>query len=132
MIEVYPFDTVLFPFNWFMHMAHSMGDRLLRTARDRGMGVLAMKAFIERRWDEGEDKGPFPKPWCKPIDTDQEPGFGVAAMNYALSLGVNTLIPRGNIKGFSFAVEQIDACDGKPDMALLKKKLEMVRGREFF
>jgi len=132
MLELYPFDTVLFPINWFMHLAHGMGDRLLKAAEQRGMGRLAMKAFIERRWREGEDKGPFPKSWCKPIDTDREPEFGVAAMNYALSLGVNTLIPPGNFKSFRFAVEHIDECDGKPDTALLKGKLETVRGREFF
>ena len=132
MIELYPFDTVLFPINWFMHLAHGMGDRLLKAAEQRGMGRLAMKAFIERRWREGEDKGPFPKSWCKPIDTDREPEFGVAAMNYALSLGVNTLIPPGNFKSFRFAVEHIDECDGKPDMALLESRLERVKGMEFF
>ncbi len=132
MIELYPFETVLFPFNWFMNMAHGMGDRLIRAARDKGMGVLAMKAFIERRWEEGEDKGPFPKSWCKPIDTLREPAFGIAAMNYALSLGVDTLVPPGNFQSFRFAVEHIDECDGKPDMELLQAKLETVRGKEFF
>ncbi len=132
MLELYPFDTVLFPINWFMHMAHGMGDRLLKVLTEKGIGKLAMKAFIERRWEDGEDRGPFPKSWCKPIDTDREPDFGVAAMNYALSLGVDTLIPPGNFKSFRFAVEHIDECDGKPDTALLKGKLETVRGREFF
>lgn len=132
MLELYPFDTVLFPINWFMHMAHGMGDRLLKVLTEKGIGKLAMKAFIERRWEDGEDRGPFPKSWCKPIDTDREPDFGVAAMNYTLSLGVDTLIPPGNFKSFRFAVEHIDECDGKPDMALLKGKLETVRGREFF
>lgn len=132
MIELYPFDTVLFPINWFMHMAHGMGGRLIRAAKEKGMGMLAMKAFIERRWEEGEEKGPFPKSWCKPIDADREPAFGVAAMNYALSLGVDTLIPPGNFKSFRFAVEHIDKCTGEPDMNLLRAKLETVRGKEFF
>ena len=132
MIDLYPFDTVLFPINWFMHLAHGMGGRLLSAAREKSMGRLAMKAFIERRWENGEDRGPFPKSWCKPIDTDREPDFGMAAMNYALSMGADTLVPPGNFKSFRFAVEHIDACDGKPDMALLRKKLETVRGKEFF
>ena len=134
MIELFPFDTVLFPFNWFMNMAHGMGNRLLQTARAKGMGVLAMKAFIERRWEDGEDRGCFPKSWCKPIETDLEPEFGVAAMKYALSLGVDTLIPPGNFKSFSFAVEHIDECleSPEPDMELLCRKLEIVRGKEFF
>ncbi|MBR6342519.1 MAG: aldo/keto reductase [Selenomonadaceae bacterium] len=132
MLDLYPFETVLFPINWFMNMAHGMGSRLLKVLTERGLGKLAMKAFIERAWEPGEDKGPFPKSWCKPINTDEEPEFGVAAMNYTLSLGVDTLIPPGNFKSFRFAVEHIDSCDAQPDMDLLRAKLETVRGKEFF
>ncbi|MBQ6679876.1 MAG: aldo/keto reductase [Lachnospiraceae bacterium] len=134
MIELFPFDTVLFPFNWFMNMEHGMGNRLIAAAKARGMGVLAMKAFIERAWDKDEDRGCFPKSWCKPIHTDLEPEFGIAAMKYALSLGVDTLIPPGNFRSFSFAAEHIDECveDPVPDMDLLRAKLATVRGKEFF
>ena len=132
MLELFPFDTVLFPYNWFMNIEHGMGNRLLPELSQRSIGKLGMKAFIERKWDEGEDRGPFPKSWCKPINTDQEPDFGVAAMNYALSLGVETLIPPGNFMSFRFAVEHIDECDGKPNMELLRSKLESVKGKEFF
>lgn len=104
MIELYPFDTVLFPINWFMHMKHGFGDRLLKVAKEKGMGRMAIKALIERKWKDGEDRGPFPKSWCKPINTDLEPEFGVAAMNYTMSLGVDTLIPPGNFNSFRFAV----------------------------
>ena len=132
MLELFPFDTVLFPFNWFMHMERGMGDRLLKALREKGAGILAMKAFIERRWEDGEDHGRFPKSWCKPIDTAADPDWGVAAMNYALSLGAETLVPPGNFESFSFAVEHIDSCSGKPDMALLRDRLDKVRGKEFF
>ncbi|MBP5728855.1 MAG: aldo/keto reductase, partial [Clostridia bacterium] len=134
MLDLFPFDTVLFPFNWFMNMEHGMGNRLLAVLKDRGIGILCMKAFIERRWEKGEDRGCFPKSWCKPVNTDEEPEFGIAAMKYALSLGVNTLIPPGNFKSFSFAVEHIDECIENPayDEALLRRKLDTVRGKEFF
>ncbi len=134
MIELYPFDTVLFPFNWFMHGAHGMGTRLLETARQHGMGVICMKAFIERAWEQDEDKGVFPKSWCKPIDTDNDPRFGIEAMKYALSLGVDTLVPPGNFRSFSFAVEHIDECLTHPefDAAYLAEKRKTVLGKEFF
>ena len=132
MLELFPFDTVLFPFNWFLHLEHGMGSRLLEVLKQKDIGILAMKAFIERRWNEGEDKGRFPKSWCKPIDTAADPDWGVAAMNYALSLGARTLVPPGNFESFRFAVEHIDECTGRPDMALLRDRLEKVRGKEFF
>ena len=136
-LELYDFDTVLFPFNWFMNLEHQMGSRLIKVAKERGVGVLCMKAFIERRWDSEEEKAasPFPKSWCKPIDVEDE-AFGVAAMKYALSLGVDTLIPPGNFASFSFAVNHIDACLANPlndqDLTFLRQKLELVRGKEFF
>ena len=137
MIQLYDFDTVLFPFNWFMHMAHGMGARLLEAAKERNMGILCMKAFIERKWESNDERlnSPFPKSWCKPIDVEDE-AFGMAAMRYALSLGVNTLIPPGNFESFRFAVEHAEACLKEPysdaDRALLEEKLSAVRGKEFF
>ena len=136
-LELFDFDTVLFPFNWFMNMEHQMGSRLIRVAKERGVGVLCMKAFIERRWDSEEEKAasPFPKSWCKPIDVE-DVAFGTAAMKYALSLGVDTLIPPGNFASFSFAVNHIDECLQNPlkeeDVAFLQEKLALVRGKEFF
>ena len=134
MLELYPFETVLFPFNWFMNMEHGMGSRLAAVLEERGIGFLAMKAFIERGWKTGEDRKDFPKSWCKPINTNEEPEFGRAAMKYALSLGVDTLIPPGNFKSFSFAVENIEECLAHPeaDMKLLSEKLDTVKGKEFF
>ena len=137
MIELYDFDTVLFPFNWFMNMAHGMGSRLIKAAKARNMGVLCMKAFIERKWESNAERAAsaFPKSWCKPIDVEDE-AFGLAAMRYALSLGVDTLIPPGNFESFRFAVEHAEACLSAPyaeaDEALLKEKLTTVRGKEFF
>ena len=136
-LELYDFDTVLFPFNWFMNMEHGMGSQLIKAAKERGMGVLCMKAFIERAWNNQDERNSsqFPKSWCKPINVEDVP-FGVAAMKYALSLGVDTLIPPGNYASFSFAVEHIEECLRNPlnddDYAFLQKKLESVRGKEFF
>ena len=136
-LELYDFDTVLFPFNWFMHMEHSMGSRLIQAAKARDMGVLCMKSLIERSWNSEEERqtGAFPKSWCKPIDVEDE-AFGVAAMKYALSLGVDTLIPPGNYASFSFAVRHIKECLLHPlsdsDRRFLEEKLKLVRGKEFF
>ena len=133
MLELYDFETVLFPINWFMHMAHGMGEKLMK----KDVGHLAMKAFIERKWDDDAERAAsaYPKSWCKPIDVE-DTAFGMAAMRYALSLGVDTLVPPGNFESFKFAVEHIDECVEKPlseaDEALLKAKLETVRGKEFF
>ena len=136
-LSLYDFDTVLFPFNWHMNMAHGMGDTLIRVAREKGVGLLCMKSMIERSWtDEERYASKYPKSWCKPIDADEEPALLLAAMKYALSLGVDTLVPPGNFDHFRFAVEHIDEALDQPltegERALLAARLERVRDRPFF
>lgn len=137
MMELYDFDTVLFPFNWHMHMAHGMGQRLLDAARERGMGVLCIKSMIDRAWDPGEkDASRYPKSWCRPFDPEGEQALLTAAVKYALSLGVDTIIPPGNFDHFSFGVSHIDELLANPlkddDLSLLRRHLESVRDRPFF
>lgn len=137
MLELYDFDTVLFPFNWHMHMAHGMGQRLLAAARQRGMGVLCMKSMIDRAWDPGErDTSRYPKSWCRPFDTENEKELLIAAVKYALSLGVDIIIPPGNFDHFSFGVRHIDEMLATPlndsDLALLRSRLASVQDRPFF
>ena len=54
-------------------------------------------------------------------------------MKYALSLGVDTLVPPGNFPSFRFAVEHIDECLANPfsesDREYLNARLETVRGK---
>ena len=137
-IGLYPFDTVLFPFNWHMMTAHGMGKRLIAEAKRRGMGVLCMKSMIERAWtDDGERRdSKYPKSWCKPFDTETQPELLAAAVKFAYSLGVDTIIPPGNYDHFSFAVarhaEILAEPFGEADRRLLEDHLETVKDRPFF
>ena len=137
-IELYDFDTVLFPFNWHMHMAYGMGSTLIRKAREKGMGILCMKSMIERAWSDTEDRytSKYPKSWCKPFDVDTQTELLTAAVKYALSLGVDTIVPPGNYHHFSFAVEHIDEMIDHPiteeERTMLKEHLETVRELPFF
>lgn len=137
-IEWYPFDTVLFPFNWQMHMGYRMGEKLLRAARDKGMGVLCMKSMIERAWRAADTaaKAKYNKSWCKPIDTTDDEALLIAAVKYAISLGVDTIIPPGNYDHFSFAVNHLQELFGEPlteaERALLQERLAQVIDEPFF
>lgn len=136
-LELYDYDTVLFPLNWLMNMSKGMGDRIVKAAKERNMGVIGMKAFVERAWNSKEEKlqSPFPKSWCKPFDTEDE-AFGMAMMRHALRLGADILVPPGNFESFSFGVEHIEACLAEPfgpkDEAILQEKYRVNKGKEFF
>lgn len=137
-LSLYDFDTILFPFNWHMHMAHGMGSDLIAAAKKKGVGLLCMKSMIERAWSEGDDetKAKYSKSWCKPIDADTDGPLLLAALKYALSLGVDAIVPPGNFDHFRFGVEHIDEALENPladsDLALLRGRLDVVRDRPFF
>ena len=134
-ISLYPFDSVLFPFNWHMNLAHGMGNRLMKTVKENGMGVLAMKQLVERAWYPGEARDEFPKSWCKPISAG-DTALRLAAMKFAYSLGADILIPPGNFECFSFEVEHAEECLNSPltdeERQLLETRLEAVKAYPFF
>lgn len=134
-LSLYPFDSVLFPFNWHMHMGKNMGSELMRTAKERGVGVLAMKQLVERAWREGEARDVYPKSWCKPFCADQTQ-LRLAAMKYVLDMGADLLVPPGNFECFSFVVEHIEECLANPisveERELLAVHYEAVKDAPFF
>jgi len=135
-LSLYDFDTVLFPFNWHMNMAYGLGSQLARVVREKGAGLLGMKSMIDRSWESEERySSKYPKSWCKPIDIDEEPEVLLAAVRYALSLGVDTIVPPGNYDHFRFAVEHIDEaidCPLSPaERSMLEERLKTVQDRPF-
>ena len=77
----FPFDSILFPFNWVCwHQSH-FGPRVLQKAQELGMGILALKALAKRRLKEGEQKK-WPKCWYAPVDTPDE---ALLALRFTLS-----------------------------------------------
>ncbi len=136
-LQNYDFDTLLFPFNWQMNLATGYGNEVMRAAKSRDMGILGMKSMIERAFRGADDpaRSRWPKSWCKPFDPVKQKDLLIAAMKYARSLGVNTLIPPGNIEHFRFAVENADEIWGDPitdaQRALLDAHLPEVRNDLF-
>jgi aryl-alcohol dehydrogenase-like predicted oxidoreductase len=135
-MALYDFDTVMFPVNWMMNMKNGMATDLCEDAKKRRMGIIAMKALVHRRWlDNSESRGDYPKSWCKPIPSENKE-FGVAAIKYAFRLGADMMVPPGNFKSFSFAVEHIDEILGQPvssaETALLENEFAQVKDYPFF
>ena len=132
-MELFDFETVLFPINWQMNKALGYGNRVLKKAREKGMGVLCMKSMIERGFREGDEalRRRWPKSWCVPFDPETQKDLLLAAMKYSVSLGIDTLIPAGDIEHFRFAVEHEDEIWGDPitedEQQLLDQHLSLVK-----
>ena len=136
-MSLYDFDTVLFPINWMLNMSDSTGTELCKEAKKRQMGILSMKSFIHRCWkDQNEHNGSvYNKSWCKPIDTENK-ALLIAAIKYAFQMGPDVIVPPGNFKSFSFAVENIEEILSNPlssdEKDLLEKEFAKVKDYPFF
>lgn len=132
-LDLYPFDTVLFPMNWAMGIVQGWGDRLAQVAQERNIGLLAMKTLAHRNWREGEDRV-YPKSWCKPVFDQEE--LGVAAMKYGFAKGATAIVPPGNFHHFQFALEHIEQCVSEPltqaEWTLLRREAEAVKDELIF
>ena len=136
-LELYDFDTVMFPLNWHMHMEHGMGERICKAVKERGLGLLGIKSMVERAWShEEQDHSIYPKSWCRPFDIETESSYLMAALKYSISLGADVLIPPGNFAHLKFAAEHIDEVLDNPlteeDRAYLAARLPQVREQPFY
>lgn len=132
-LALYDFDTVLFPMYWAMGISLGWGDRIVEAARARDVGLLAMKTLIHRAWMDGDDRGTFPKSWCKPIAGND--ALGVAGMKYGIGKGAATLIPPGNWESFSFMLAHIEEAMApltEAEWVLLRAEAEAVRDHPIF
>jgi len=132
-LELYDFDTVLFPFNWGTYMGKNFGERILKAANTRNMGKLALKTLAHRSWMV-EDTKKYQKCWYKPIDTDNE--LALSAMKFTMSLGVDVIVPPGHFEYLEFAVNNYEICKNNPinseEMENLYKELEIVKNDLIF
>ncbi|NLD87447.1 MAG: aldo/keto reductase [Clostridiales bacterium] len=121
-MDMFDFATVLFPMNWAMGLNIGWGDRIADKVKEKGMGLLAMKTLVERKWIDGDEKKLYPKSWCKPIFGDDK--LAAAAIKYAFGKGAATTVPPGNFQHFEHLVKHIDAILEAP---LTKEELEYLK-----
>lgn len=134
-MSMYDFDTVMFPLNWQMDMRDGWGSGVANEASRRGVGVIAIKGLVHRRWIDGDDRNKYPKSWCKPLDVaDKE--IGIAALKYTFNVGADVIIPPGDFRNFSFCVDHIEEIVGNElsssEEQLLKKEYLAVKDYPFF
>ncbi|MCK4747840.1 MAG: hypothetical protein KAT15_12410, partial [Bacteroidales bacterium] len=108
LMDRFDFDTILFPFNFATWYAGNFGPQVMEKAKEKGMGILALKAMAWRPWEEGEERTNS-KTWYKPLSKREEANQG---LRFTLSHPVTAAIPPGHEDLFSMALEL--AMDFKP------------------
>jgi len=123
LMDGFDFDTILFPFNFATWYAGDFGPQVMQRAKEKEMGILALKAMAWRRWEEGEERT-IDKTWYRPLTKPEEAREG---LRFTLSHPVTSAIPPGHEDLFSMALGL--ARDFSPmdeeDIQKIKKKALM-------
>ena len=100
MMDRFPFDSVLFPFNLVCYARGNFGPAVMARAKEKGVARLALKMLTRGPWPEGAERS-YPNAWYQPID---EPAAARDAVRFTLSEDVTAAIPPGDIRLFNLAV----------------------------
>ena len=99
-MDRFKFDTILFPINWVCWFKSDFGPQVVKVAKSKGMGILALKSLAYTPWPEGA-KREHPKCWYQPVS---DPKVAALALRFTLSEPVTAAIPPGDIHLFKLAV----------------------------
>ena len=100
LMDGYDFDTILFPFNYATWNAGNFGPQVMARAKEKGMGILCLKAMAKGPWPEGAERR-YEKCWYEPADAEDEADL---ALRFTLSHPVTAAVPPGDPVLFEMAV----------------------------
>ncbi|HXY42490.1 MAG TPA: aldo/keto reductase [Vicinamibacteria bacterium] len=102
LMDGHAFDTILFPVNYATWTAGNFGPQVLARAKEKGMGILCLKALAKQPWPEGAPKR-YAKCWYQPFD---DPAEIRQALRFTLSHPVTAAMPPGDETIYSMALTQ--------------------------
>ncbi|MEI7634665.1 MAG: aldo/keto reductase [bacterium] len=105
-MELFDFDTILYPINVVCHHHRQFEVRPLEEARRRKMGILALKAMARTSWDSGRTlvkRSAYAKCWYEPFTRADD---AREALRFTLSQpGVTAALPPGEEALFWLALD---------------------------
>ncbi|HEX5414222.1 MAG TPA: aldo/keto reductase [Chloroflexota bacterium] len=102
LLERFPFDSVLFPFNFATFLEGDFGPQVVEAAQKAGAGCLALKGMARTKWPEGlgRDQRAWSKCWYEPIT---DPSLAELALRFTLSLPITAAVPPGHAELWELA-----------------------------
>ncbi|MCL4407330.1 MAG: aldo/keto reductase [Thermotogae bacterium] len=100
LIDAFDFDTILFPINWVLAFKENFGPAVIEKAREKNMGILAIKALALTTKPKNDDR--HPKSWYTPIE---DPKLEELSLRYTLSQPITAAIPPGDERLFPMALK---------------------------
>ena len=94
LMDRFDFDTILFPINWACWLKSGFGPDTIAKAKEKSMGILALKTLAKRAWDEDEEHD-WSKTWYKPVESYEEAKL---AVRFTLSQGASVAVTPGHME----------------------------------
>ena len=129
LMERFDFDTLLFPFSYAIWHAGNFGPRVMAKAKEKNMGILALKAMAKGPWPEGADRSGYPKCWYEPLTTPEDITMG---LRFTLSHPVTAAIPPGDENLFRQALALSDKLKPLDQSEVMKIKEKALKGVPLF
>ena len=101
LMDRFAFDTILFPVNYATWHAGNFGPQVLARAREKQMGILALKAMANGPWPKGATKT-HEKCWYQPLSARDDARMG---LRFTLSHPITAAIPPGDENLFAMALQ---------------------------
>jgi len=101
-MKQHDFDTVLFPVNFVCFLKGDFGPQVVALAKEKDMGILALKALARQPWPAEAQRRDWPKCWYQPILAPEEAAF---SFRFTLSQPVTAAVPPGDKRLFRKALD---------------------------
>lgn len=105
LMDRFDFDTILFPVNFSTWNAGNFGPQVLARAKEKKMGILALKAMAKGPWPEDANRSKYPKCWYEPLTGAEDIRMG---LRFTLSHPVTAAITPGESELFRIALSVSD------------------------
>jgi predicted aldo/keto reductase-like oxidoreductase len=103
-MKQHDFDTILFPVNFVCFIKGDFGPQVIALAREKKMGILALKALARQPWPADAQRKDWPKCWYQPI---LDPEEATLSLRFTLSQPVTAAVPPGDKHLFKKALELV-------------------------
>ena len=121
LMDGFDFDTILFPVNFKTWNAGNFGPQVLARAKEKKMGILALKAMAKGPWPKDADRSKYQKCWYEPLTDPDDIRMG---LRFTLSHPVTAAIPPGEADLFVMALTASDRLEPLKDeeVMMIKEK----------
>ncbi len=101
----FDFDSIMFPFNYVTWNVGNFGPQVLELAKQKKMGIIALKAMAKGPWPKDADRSQYPKCWYEPLMGEEEIRMG---LRFTLSHPVTNAMSPGDVNLFKIAINLRD------------------------